>query len=123
VTAFEIDPGLAQYLTETSQACRFECDQAGIQFEAKVLQEDFIEVGVSILSGDMFARVPSQTYDCAIDIPSTRCKPRISAHSSTLSILLASGTAFLAVPMEAHVSRGGWPSFRPVGSGLLFNRC
>jgi adenine-specific DNA-methyltransferase len=34
VTAYEIDPLLTEYLTETLALCRRECEKAGIKFDA-----------------------------------------------------------------------------------------
>jgi adenine-specific DNA-methyltransferase len=60
VTAYEIDPVLAEYLEGTLAACRLECNRAGVDFEFTVLQEDFIAAGTSMLRGDLFGQKPQE---------------------------------------------------------------
>ena len=42
VTAFEIDEFLKNYLIETLQLCRIECERFGIEFEGEIIQGDFL---------------------------------------------------------------------------------
>jgi adenine-specific DNA-methyltransferase len=65
ITAYEIDPVLAEYLKSTLETCHEVCRQVGIKFIGEVLQEDFIEAGGAILKGGLFA--PSRKeFNCAI---------------------------------------------------------
>ncbi|MCA1630833.1 MAG: Eco57I restriction-modification methylase domain-containing protein [Acidobacteria bacterium] len=49
VTAYEIDPALVGYLRDTLEACRVECEGAGINFSAEVRGEDFIEAAARVV--------------------------------------------------------------------------
>ena len=42
LTAYELDSILLEHLVETLRGCRTVCDKAGIEFEARIIQEDFI---------------------------------------------------------------------------------
>lgn len=55
LTAYEVDRALNPHLKETVEFCRALCDQVGIRFDAEILHEDFIEVGVGMLGGGFFA--------------------------------------------------------------------
>jgi adenine-specific DNA-methyltransferase len=54
VTAYEIDPVLAEYLTETLALCRIECEKEGMKFHAEIVREDFIESAVNQLDPTLF---------------------------------------------------------------------
>ncbi len=71
VTAYELDTVLAEYLGSTFEMCRRECEEAGIAFSSTIHREDFIEAGVEILDGGLFAP-ERQRFDCAILNPPYR---------------------------------------------------
>lgn len=54
VTAYEIEPLLIQYLTQTLELCRVECESVGIKFHAEIICEDFIESAVNQLNTTLF---------------------------------------------------------------------
>lgn len=56
VTAYEIDDTVITSLRETLDDCRRCCESAGIDFSAKILNEDFISAAVSILRADLFSQ-------------------------------------------------------------------
>lgn len=55
VTAYEIDPLLAEYLSATLNGCEEVCLKHGIAFSAHLAQADFIIEGVAQLRRDLFA--------------------------------------------------------------------
>lgn len=72
LTAYEIDPKLIGHLRTTLDLCRAACDEAGIQFEARIVAEDFFEAGVRSLAGDLFKARADERFDCAILNPPYR---------------------------------------------------
>lgn len=42
VTAFEVDPGLAELLAHTLEDCRAVCEDAGVRFASRVVEDDYI---------------------------------------------------------------------------------
>lgn len=42
VTTFEVDPGLAQLLRGTLEDCRMACEEAGVRFTCRVVEDDYI---------------------------------------------------------------------------------
>ena len=83
VTAYEIDPLLNEYLTETLALCRVECERAGIKFHAEILCEDFIEAAVNQLNATLFT-TPGSTFNCIILNPPYR---KINSDSRTRQLL------------------------------------
>ncbi|MBO9343647.1 MAG: Eco57I restriction-modification methylase domain-containing protein [Roseiflexus sp.] len=55
VTAFEIDPSLAQPLAVCMASCQRMCESSGISFSADIRQADFIATAAPIARGDLFA--------------------------------------------------------------------
>lgn len=55
VTAFEIDPSLAQSLAVCMTSCQRMCESSGISFSADIRQADFIATAAPIARGDLFA--------------------------------------------------------------------
>src|SRR5712692_5295805 len=66
-TAYEIDPGFAQYLADTLKQCHKTCEMAGVGFEYELIQKDFIDDGVRLLRNQMFTAV--RQFNCAIMNP------------------------------------------------------
>jgi adenine-specific DNA-methyltransferase len=60
VTAYELDPLLAEYLHSTISGCQELCSKHGVEFAGALRQADFIAEGVAQLRGDLFA--PQTTY-------------------------------------------------------------
>lgn len=56
LTAYEIDSKLVGHLQATLDLCRAASSEAGIQFEARVINENFLEAGARSLAGDLFAK-------------------------------------------------------------------
>lgn len=101
LTAYEVEPAFLGYLNSTLARCKAECQSAGIEFTARVFQEDFIEEGVGILSGSLFSSMPKETFDCAILNPPYR---KIHSDSKTRRMLSTVGvetsnlyTGFLSI--------------------------
>ncbi len=55
VTAYEVDPLLAEYLRSTVSGCQELCSQHGVTFAGEIRQADFIMEGAAQLRGDLFA--------------------------------------------------------------------
>jgi adenine-specific DNA-methyltransferase len=66
VTAYEIDSVLINHLEKVLDLCRAVSVEAGIQFEARVICEDFLEAGVRSLASDLFIARSDEQFDCAI---------------------------------------------------------
>ncbi|NMO22692.1 adenine methyltransferase [Pyxidicoccus fallax] len=71
ITAYEVDATLVKSLRHTMDLCRRACERYGVRFESTVLHEDFIEAGVSLLRGGLFATTRPE-FDCAILNPPYR---------------------------------------------------
>lgn len=100
VTAYEVDPILAQYLASTLNFCGSLCERVGIRFVAELIQEDFIRAAVDQILVPLF-RQSNEGFDCAILNPPYR---KINSESEARLTLRAAGietsnlyTAFLAL--------------------------
>jgi adenine-specific DNA-methyltransferase len=62
VTAYEIDAALADYLRDTLEACRLECERAGVSFTAEVRGSDFIEASAKHISAGLFEGREAYTH-------------------------------------------------------------
>ncbi|MGH9365311.1 MAG: BsuBI/PstI family type II restriction endonuclease [Thermoanaerobaculia bacterium] len=71
VTAYEIEPEFVEYLRATLEGCQKKCERLGIRMKWEVLQEDFIEAGVAMLTGSLFS-APRRGFTCAILNPPYR---------------------------------------------------
>ncbi len=85
VTAYEADEALLPHLKETLEACRVECERAGIAFKSQAHHADFIEAGVEQLNGGPFAT--GEAFDCAILNPPYRKIGRDSSWRRALSLI------------------------------------
>ena len=87
VTACEVDKTLLDSLHSALQECGRECERAGIQFSATVLNEDFIDLAVPMVRGDLFSS-PRLCFNAAIVNPPYR---KIRSDSSTRLSLRSAG--------------------------------
>lgn len=118
-TAYELDDSLEPRLRSVLRFCQESCKQAGITFNGEALQEDFIQIGVAALAGDMF--VPGspllESFDCAILNPPYRKLNNGSTERKALQSLgLDVGnlyTAFLALAVEFLKPGGELVSITP----------
>ncbi len=83
VTAYEIDPLLSEYLTETLELCRVECEKAHIKFHAEIVSEDFIQSAVNQLNATLFTPEASK-FNYTILNPPYR---KINSDSRTRQLL------------------------------------
>lgn len=60
VTAFEVDPGLAELLAQTLDDCRAACEGAGVRFASRVIEDDYI-----LTSAEPLLSV-TEGFNCAI---------------------------------------------------------
>lgn len=87
VTAFEIDPTIVPSLEHTHAKCETECHRAGVEFQAKVINADFIEMALPLIRGDLFA-APQTPFNTIILNPPYR---KIQSNSATRLMLHSVG--------------------------------
>lgn len=66
VTAYEIDPALCSYLSDTLRTCEAVCQAAGIDFRGDVQQIDFLQSAAEILDGGIFPTAFDTSFNCAV---------------------------------------------------------
>lgn len=87
VTAYELDANVIQSLQTNLSKCQVECERAGIQFSAIVINEDFISSTVTKLRGGLFSS-DWLHFDAAIVNPPYR---KLRSDSSARSLLRSVG--------------------------------
>ncbi len=115
VTVYEIDPALAEYLSDTLRQCGNACVDAGIDFSAELVQRNFIDEGVRMLRHEMFE--PGRRFDCAILNPPYK---KISSESETRAMLHEIGvetsnlyTGFLSIVLMLLAESGELVAITP----------
>jgi adenine-specific DNA-methyltransferase len=117
LTAYEIDPVLIAYLRTTLGLCKTISESVGIRFDARIVTEDFLEVGAGTFAGDLFASRENERFDCAILNPPYR-KIRTESHQRKLlrSIGLETSnlyTGFLALTAKLLAAGGEMVAITP----------
>ncbi len=114
-TAYEIDPELVGYLADTLQQCQKTCQAAGVAFESKLLNRDFLHEGVQLLRHEMFNQV--HRFNCVIMNPPYK---KIGSDSSARLALREIGvetsnlyTGFLAVVLHLLAPAGELVAITP----------
>ncbi|WP_293297360.1 MULTISPECIES: Eco57I restriction-modification methylase domain-containing protein [unclassified Microcoleus] len=69
VTAYEIDIILIDYLKQTLELCRSECQRLGIYFTSEIRQMDFIQDSADMLQPSLFTQQVKQEFTNAIINP------------------------------------------------------
>lgn len=117
LTAYEIDSKLIAHLRATLDLCQGACVEAGIQFEARIIQQDFLEAGARSLDGDLFTPMIEERFDCAILNPPYR---KIRTESRERKLLREIGVetsnlyaGFLAVTAELLAPGGEMVAITP----------
>jgi adenine-specific DNA-methyltransferase len=117
LTTYEIDPAFIGHLRATLDLCRAASEEAGIRFEGRIVTEDFLEVGVRTLAGDLFAAGTDERFDCAILNPPYR---KIRTESRERKLLRAIGVetsnlyaGFLAVTARLLAPGGEMVAITP----------
>ena len=116
ITAYELDEALIESLHATLQDCQRECERAGIQFSATVLNEDFIATVAPMVRDELFmSRKPR--FNAAIVNPPYR---KIRSDSSTRLLLRSAGietgnlyAGFVALITKLLVDRGELVAITP----------
>jgi adenine-specific DNA-methyltransferase len=133
VTAYEIEPVFIEYLHETMRACQALCSQLGVMFSSHILEEDFIDAGVGMIGGGLFAPaiIP---FSCAIlNPPYGKIQSRSRTRMSLRTVGIEANnlyTAFLWLAMRLLNPEGeivaitprsfcNGPYFRPFRQALL----
>ncbi len=117
VTAYEIDPKLAEYLPDTFRACEAACQRAGIRFTAERVQADFLACAADLLSEDLFAAPAGARFTCALLNPPYR---KISSDSEARGLLRQIGietsnlyTGFMAATVKLLKAGGEMVAITP----------
>jgi adenine-specific DNA-methyltransferase len=117
VTAYEIDPKLAEYLPDTFRACEAACQRAGIRFTAERVQADFLACAADLLAEDLFAASAGARFTCALLNPPYR---KISSDSEARRLLRRIGvetsnlyTGFLAASVKLLETGGEMVAITP----------
>jgi adenine-specific DNA-methyltransferase len=99
LTAYEADPKLAEHLRQTVNDCEAICRAAGVAFQAKVVEGDFIRAAVEMLAARPLWGATRPAFNCAILNPPYR---KLNSESDTRCALRSVGietsnlyTAFL----------------------------
>ena len=116
VTAYELDASLMDTLQATFVACRRKCNHAGIEFSARVLNQDFIAAAIPMVRGDLFAP-QAPRFNLAIVNPPYR---KIRSDSTERRLLRSAGietsnlyTAFVALITKLLVDGGELVAITP----------
>ena len=103
VIAYELEPLLVEYLHSTLVECQEICEECGVEFVGKVLEEDFISAGVEMLRGGLFP-VERYSFNRAILNPPYKKIRSDSRHRHLLSSIgIETGnlySAFLAIAVD-----------------------
>jgi adenine-specific DNA-methyltransferase len=115
VIAYEIDAALADYLRDTLESCRVECERVGINFTAEVRRHDFIESSAKQISAGLSEG--REAYTHAILNPPYR---KINSGSEARRLLRSVGvetsnlyTAFLSLVTRLLESAGELVAITP----------
>jgi adenine-specific DNA-methyltransferase len=117
VTAYEIDPKLAEYLPDTFGLCEAACRSAGIAFSAELVKGDFLACAADLLAGDLFTAPRGGAYTCTLLNPPYR---KINRNSDARALLRRIGvetsnlyTAFLAAAVQLLEAGGEMVAITP----------
>lgn len=116
VTAYEVDELLVKSLRRTMALCEDLCARYGVRFESTVHQTDFIQAGVSLVGGGLFAlRHPD--FDCTILNPPYR-KLNTNSRQRLLLDSIGAGTtnlytAFLSLAVRLLAPGGEMVAITP----------
>lgn len=117
VTAYEIDSLLVGCLRETLDRCRTACEEVGISFQGRLVDDDFLAAGANALAGDLFTKGDQERFDCAILNPPYR---KIRTASRERSLLRSVGlettnlyTGFVAVAAQLLTPDGELVAITP----------
>jgi len=114
--AYELEPLLAEHLHSTMVECQEVCQEYGVEFVGKVLEEDFIHAGVEMLRGGLFP-VERYSFNRAILNPPYKKIQSDSRHRRLLSSIGIETSnlysAFLAIVVDLLESGGELVAITP----------
>jgi adenine-specific DNA-methyltransferase len=133
VTAYEIEATFVDYLTDTLEACRRECERAGVPMKWEVVREDFIEAGAAMLAEDLFASPRREFTSAILNPPYRKIHSDSGARQRLARVGIEAGNlyaAFLALAARLLAPGGelvaisprsfcNGPYFRPFRVGFL----
>ncbi len=116
ITAYEIDASLTLFLENTLKACGSKCEQQGIHFSYKVINEDFVKTATSALRQDLFSP-HVEKFNYAILNPPYKKIQNSSEHRKLLRRLGIETsnlyTAFLAITKKLLTDEGQLVAITP----------
>ncbi|MBC8492702.1 MAG: Eco57I restriction-modification methylase domain-containing protein, partial [Chloroflexi bacterium] len=116
VIAYELEPLLVEYLHSTLVECQEVCREHGVELVGKVLEEDFISVGVEMLRGGLFP-IERYSFNRAILNPPYKKIRSDSRHRRLLSGISIETSnlysAFLAITVDLLESGGELVAITP----------
>lgn len=99
IVAIEIDAALLPALRRTLEACKAECEEAGIILRFEVINADFVHAGVEAVANDLFF-VPSalhQGFNCAfLNPPYQKIGAQSKARCALSSVGIETGNLYSA---------------------------
>lgn len=116
MTAYELDSAIIPRLRKTYNDCARLCDAAGIEFAAKILNEDFIAAAAAMVRDELFG-ASQRSFNAAIVNPPYR---KIQSNSATRLLLRSVGietsnlyTGFLALLVKLLADDGELVAITP----------
>ena len=86
VTAYELDSGLVSPLQNNLLTCQHECERVGIQFSAKVINEDFISSVAPMVRDDLFSSTKPYFNAAIVNPPYRKLRSDSEARSLLRSV-------------------------------------
>ncbi len=127
VTAYEIDPQLANYARMTLHLCKSVCGSLGVVFDGEVIEEDFLGGSLSLLGESLFTRHSIVPFTIAVLNPPYR---KIQINARERRLLRQAGiettnlyTGFMGLAMRLLAPGGEFVSITPRSfcNGAYFN--
>src|SRR6266849_500781 len=86
VTAYELDSSLVRPLQNNLLTCQHECERVGIQFSAKVINEDFINSVAPLVRDDLFSSTKPYFNAAIVNPPYRKLRSDSEARSLLRSV-------------------------------------
>ncbi len=111
VDAYELDALMRGYLEQTLAQCEVECQEADIDFSARILDQDFIEAGVERLwqANGLFGQPVRQYTHCIANPPYKKIRSSSKHRQQLRQVNIETSnlySAFLALAIKLLAPRG-----------------